>query len=60
MVLTKKDHSITLRRISNAGTWTITDAKPTTAAEDPNKGFKSIALTVPKADTVSIAVEIQP
>jgi hypothetical protein len=60
VILTKKNQSITLRRISKTGTWTITDAKPPTAAEDQNKGFKSIALTVPKADTVSIAVEIQP
>ncbi|MEI6175420.1 MAG: heparinase II/III family protein [Verrucomicrobiota bacterium] len=60
VILTKKNHSITLRRISNTGIWTITDAKPPTAAENQNKGFRSIALTVPKADAVSIVVEIQP
>jgi len=60
VILTQKNHSITLRRISQTGTWGITDAKPPTATEDQNKGFKSIALTVPKADTVLIEIAIQP
>lgn len=60
VILTQKNHSITLRRISKIGTWAITDAKPPTAAENQNKGFKSITLTAPKADNVLIEIAIQP
>jgi len=60
VILRKKEGEITLRRISPEGTWSIADAKPPTAGENPNKGFRAIVLTVPKKDRISLEVEIRP
>ncbi|MEY3896304.1 MAG: hypothetical protein RLZZ214_1824, partial [Verrucomicrobiota bacterium] len=60
VILKKNGSQITLRRISTAGTWTITDAKPPTAVEEQNKGFRALVLTIPKADQISSVVEIRP
>ena len=60
VILRKNDRQITLRRIGGAGVWSIADAKPPTAAENPNKGFRAVVLTVPPAARISLAVEIRP
>jgi hypothetical protein len=60
VILRKKEGQITLRRVSEAGTWTITAAKPPTAEENQNKNFRAIVLTVPKAEKLTLAVEIRP
>ena len=60
VTLRKKDHQITLRLVSGAGKWTVTDAKPPTAVENQNKNYRALVLTVPKAAQVSLAVEIRP
>ena len=59
VILKKKEGQVTLRRFC-AGTWTITDAKPPTAEENQNKNFRAIVLTVPKAEELSVVVEIRP
>jgi len=58
--LEKKGAAITLRQLSSGGTWTVAEAKPPTAEETQNKGFRVVALTVPKADQVTISVAIRP
>jgi len=60
VVLARKGKQITLRRISNEGTWSITDLKPPTPQENQNKGIRAVVLTVPKADRISLTVEIRP
>jgi hypothetical protein len=60
VILRKGSQRITLRRISKSGTWTLADAKPPTPEERQNEGFTAIVLTIPKADQVSISVEIRP
>jgi hypothetical protein len=60
VVLTKNRKSIILRRISMAGTWSVADAAPPTPEENPNEGFRAIALTVSKPDAQIIEVEIIP
>jgi Heparinase II/III-like protein len=60
VILRKADRQITLRRVSPVGTWTVTEAKPPTAAENQNRGFQSVVLTVPQAGQTSVVVEIQP
>jgi len=60
VLLSKKGKQITLRRVSNAGTWSITELTPPTLAEDQNKGFRAVVLTIPKAQHMSSTVEIRP
>lgn len=60
VILRKKDRHITLRRVSNAGAWSITGLVPPTPEEDQNHGFRAAVLTVPKADRISLIVEIEP
>lgn len=60
VILRKNGRQLSLRRIGTAGTWSIVDAKPPTAAENPNKGFRAVVLTVPQAAKVSVTVEIRP
>lgn len=60
VILKKDGRQITLRRTSGAGTWSITDAKPPTPAENQNSGFRAVVLTIPQADQVSASVEIRP
>jgi hypothetical protein len=60
VILRQEGKQITLRRISAAGTWSITDAKPPTSAEKQNEEYKAVVLTVPKTERMSIVVEIQP
>lgn len=55
-----QDARITLRRLSEAGVWSVENTKPPTAAENPNEGFKALVLTAKKAATVSLVVEITP
>ena len=56
----KRGGEITLSRITDTGTWSITDATPPTSKENENKGFRAVVLTAPKAAKVSLAVEIRP
>ena len=58
VILRKDKSTITLRRLSEAGVWSVAEAKPPTAAEKPNKGFMALVLTAPKADAVKLSVEI--
>ncbi len=60
VILRKQGKQITLRRVSETGTWTLSDAKPPTAEENQNEGFRAIVLTVAKAEQVQVAVEIRP
>jgi hypothetical protein len=60
VILKKQDHRITLRRVSDAGVWSVASAKPPTPEEKQNPGMQAVSLTVPKAGKVSIQVEIQP
>jgi Heparinase II/III-like protein len=60
VTLRKNGSQITLKRLSDAGEWSTRDAKPPTAEENQNRGFRAVVLTIPKADEVSARVEIQP
>lgn len=60
VILRKNGSQITLKRISKAGGWSITDAKPPTAEENQNRGFRAVVLTIPRAEKVSARVEIRP
>jgi hypothetical protein len=60
VILRKHDKKISLRRVSQTGSWTIANAKPPTTSEKQNEEFKAIVLTAPQADHVEIAVEITP
>ncbi len=60
VTLTKNGKSIALKRVSPAGAWSVADAKPPTAEENQNKGFRAVTLTVPKAAKVEIKVAIKP
>lgn len=60
VILRKNGKQITLKRLSSTGVWSITDAKPPTAEEDQNQRFRTLVLTIPQADEVSVSVEIQP
>jgi hypothetical protein len=60
VVLSKKNQSITLNRLSPDGSWSVADATPPLAIENPNKGFRILTLTVPKKNRISIQVEIRP
>jgi hypothetical protein len=60
VILRKDGEHITLRRVSKSGTWSLVDAKPPTAVEKQNEGFRAIVLTAPQAGRVAIEVEIAP
>lgn len=60
VTLRKNGKHITLRRLSPAGTWSLAPATPPTAAENPNKGFQALTLTLPAADPTRIEIEILP
>lgn len=60
VLLSKNGKSVTLRLRSAQGDWSISDAKPPTPEENPNKGFKVISLTLPQAASAGIRVEILP
>jgi len=60
VILRKNGSQITLRRISESGTWTLTNAKPPTSVENQNSSFRAVVLTIPQAPQVSSVVEIQP
>jgi hypothetical protein len=60
VILRKDGKHISLRRVSKSGTWSLADAKPPTAVEHQNEGFRAIVLTAPQAERVSLAVEIVP
>jgi hypothetical protein len=60
VILRKDGKQITLRRVSNSGAWSLADAKPPTAAEKQNEGFRAITLTTPKAKQIVLTVEIVP
>jgi hypothetical protein len=60
VILGKDGKQISLRRVSKTGAWSLADAKPPTAAEKQNEGFRAIVLTAPKAKRVALAVEIVP
>jgi hypothetical protein len=60
VILRKNGSQITLRRVGAEGTWTVTEAKPPTPAENQNSKFRAVVLTLPQAGQVSAAVEIQP
>ncbi len=60
VILKIKGHQVTLHKISAGGIWSITEAKPPTAAENQNRGYHAVVLTVPKAEQVTLSVEIRP
>jgi len=61
VTLTKNKQSITLHRLSDAGTWSIEDVSPPQKIENPNEGFRAIVLSVaPKKNRTSINIEIRP
>ena len=51
--------SITLRQLAGGGAWSVAEASPPTAEENPNKGFQALVLTVPTAAEVRLKVEIR-
>jgi len=60
VILKKDGKQITLRRMSDIGTWSITAATPPTSKEKQNEEFRAVVLTVPKADAISLSIEIRP
>jgi hypothetical protein len=60
VVLTRNKQGITVRRLSDAGAWSIAKATPPTAVENQNEGFRAVTLTVPPAEMVTIEVELRP
>jgi hypothetical protein len=60
VILTHKSQSLTIRRISPTGVWSVSAAKPPTPQENPNTGFQALTLTVPAAESVAITVELRP
>ena len=61
VTLTKNKQSITLQRLSDAGTWSLEDVTPPQKIENPNEGFHAIVLSVaPQKNRTSINVEIRP
>ncbi len=60
ILLTKNKKSVTLRLRSAQGTWSVHNASPPTPAENPNTGFKVLALSIPAAAARDIRVEINP
>jgi Heparinase II/III-like protein len=60
LVLRKKGRQITLRDVSQIGTWRIESAKPPTPEEHQNTDITVLVLEVPKSPNVKIEVEIRP
>ncbi|HEX5791246.1 MAG TPA: heparinase II/III family protein [Luteolibacter sp.] len=60
VILSKKDQSIQLERLSDQGVWSIEPATPPQSIENPNKGFQAIVLRVPQKQSVRIEVAIEP
>ena len=60
VTLTKKGKGISLKHVSPGGTWSVSDAKPPTAEENQNKGFRKLELTIPMSEKLGITVEITP
>jgi len=60
VTLRKNGGTVTLRRSSAAGEWSVTDAGPPTAVEKQNDGFRAVVLTIPRAARVAVVVEIRP
>lgn len=60
VILGKNGARITLRRVSKIGTWSIMDLTPPNERENRNEGFRAVVLTIPKAERVSLIVEIRP
>lgn len=66
VTLTKNRQSISLRRLSAAGSWSIEELTPPQAIENPNEGFRALVLSVDPESTgaqknrTSIRVEIRP
>jgi len=61
VVLRKKGETVTLRRMDQGGGgWEVTDAKPPTAREKPNPGFRMVWFTVPAAAKIAIEVALRP
>jgi hypothetical protein len=60
VILKKQGSQIVLRRVGKEGAWSIVDAKPPGPEEKSNTGFRAVVLTVPRKETATITVEIQP
>jgi len=60
VILRKQGKSITLKRHSKDGRWSIHSATPPLGIENPNEGISEVRLTVPKNDQITIDVEIRP
>ncbi len=60
VTLRKDDKSITLKRHSKQGSWSIHQAIPPQKIENVNEGFREVRLTVPQKDRIAIDVEISP
>ena len=60
VILGQRGKSITIRRLSADGVWSVRAATPPTREENQNSGFRALCLEVPAADEVSIDIEIRP
>ena len=60
VTLKKQGKRITLRRIGKAGVWSLAKATPPNPKEKQNEKFTAIVLTAPKAEMVSLGVELKP
>lgn len=59
-VLRKDGKSIRLRCQEGGAKWRVGSAKPPTAEENPNKGYRALELEVPASGKVVISVRITP
>lgn len=60
VVLSKNGKQISLRKVSEGGTWSVIKATPPTDAEKQNERYRAVVLTVPKAARIKLEVEIKP
>ena len=60
VTLKKQGKRITLRRVGKAGVWSLVKATPPNPKEKQNEKFTAIVLTAPKAEMVSLGVELKP
>ncbi len=60
VTLTQEGDSITIKRHSPLGAWSIESPTPPLEIENPNEGFKVITLTIPKGNRIPIDIEIRP
>lgn len=60
VTLRKGKDRIVLKRLSKVGEWSVEAATPPTSGENPNKSYKILVLTAPRADSVNLVVEIRP